>query len=999
MIFSSVPRDDALRTKKKSVVVFHELGNNFQELERIKKAIEDVKTEVEEEQIKLSLYKKEPKSPETVSASVIDVNENDSSCSSKEEHTSIKDEENETSVTKKLSKTYNSMSNKKYVVDHRCPATDLEYDPLLNYSAGLLCSSKAKVSQNGTRSKRSKALSSESMKSNMNNTLNGSSPIKLKIKLQESDDDDLVIDEPPLQPVLKKPRVMKKCCKPGHGEMNGCVNCSEADGSKNTDKYVEIIQNYQAKLAPISVDGGHGNQCSLVNKELEQNLDLPHVLKGKKHDDESSLMPDNTTCSLVCVRTKIEKEASKKEQLRNESFCPKSEALHKYEEINHAHITNSGDVSALHFQCDVKERAALVQDSTTDCVPVLQAHKGNASGDMISSGIGVPSSQSIFTKNSNVQEVAETEHGKSTVKESEIIVVDSSSEVSDNSEQDIDLSDSDDPMEECLRIFNEFNERELKKETTDQVIVEDHSESDASNSKSTDVEGQKKRIAHPAKFDVKSNKEVLVPLRGPLPQPLTHTRIRQAQEQAAQITAAVKSGQRFVAAAASRHKISRLPTQVHRIGKIVYVNLVDGQPAVSTTRPISRVMQRNPLAVMKPNITQKKGFYPLPAKIPIRRRLSIVPEPGSKVPHEMRQRYVNFFVEEYLKRCPSVHDAFDKALTEEKGIYDRCGSRNMYLNISVNTLKKLRDHNLSSDNVSSSGTNEADASGSKRREEKNDLKGASLYKLLKEYLLSEEQLKENGFPRPNPEKPGSVIVHNGLTKNIVTDALRRVCCRCGEMYAVTSEGKHVRKEECNYHSGKVLRHRVPGGLETRYSCCEAAVGTPGCQVAKLHVHEGQKDNLDGFMTTFKKTPPADGNHGVFSVDCEMCYTSQGLNLTRVTVVDSTLQVIYDTFVKPHNEVIDYNTRFSGVTEDDLKNVTTTIRDVQAIMLNLISSDTILIGHSLENDLFALKLIHDSVIDTSIVFPHRLGLPHKRALRNLMADYLRRIIQDDGKSLY
>lgn len=44
-----------------------------------------------------------------------------------------------------------------------------------------------------------------------------------------------------------------------------------------------------------------------------------------------------------------------------------------------------------------------------------------------------------------------------------------------------------------------------------------------------------------------------------------------------------------------------------------------------------------------------------------------------------------------------------------------------------------------------------------------------------------------------------------------------------------------------------------------------------------------------------------------------------------------------------------------------------------------------------------QLIHGTVVDTSIVFPHRLGLPHKRALRSLMADYLRRIHQDDGKS--
>lgn len=42
-----------------------------------------------------------------------------------------------------------------------------------------------------------------------------------------------------------------------------------------------------------------------------------------------------------------------------------------------------------------------------------------------------------------------------------------------------------------------------------------------------------------------------------------------------------------------------------------------------------------------------------------------------------------------------------------------------------------------------------------------------------------------------------------------------------------------------------------------------------------------------------------------------------------------------------------------------------------------------------------QVIHSTVVDTSVLFPHRLGLPYKRSLRNLMADYLRQIIQDNG----
>ncbi|XP_054843584.1 RNA exonuclease 1 homolog [Eublepharis macularius] len=467
------------------------------------------------------------------------------------------------------------------------------------------------------------------------------------------------------------------------------------------------------------------------------------------------------------------------------------------------------------------------------------------------------------------------------IKENEVIVLDSSGE--DDSEEDTELSD--DTMEECRKFFNEFVEREAKKEER-------------------------------AK-QVNTSKEIIVPFKAPLPQQPYHSRILQAQQQAVKIKAAVKSGQAFVAATcASKKRVSVPATPVQNMG---------------------------------------------PAEL------------RSKVPHDIRQRYINFFVEEFLKVCTTVTEAFDKALAEEKAIYDRCGSKNMYLNIAVNTLKKLRDHGGASSD---------------------DFTGISLYRLLKDYVLTEEQLKENSYPAPNPEKPGRAVLGCGIVKPAVYDPSRRVCCRCGKTYSISSSGKHVRKEECNYHSGRILRHKVPGGLETCYSCCEGAVGSPGCQVAKLHVHDGRKENIDGFVKTFIKPPPLDGNHGVFALDCEMCYTTRGLELSRVTVVDPSLQVVYDTFVKPDNEIIDYNCRFSGVTAEDMENTATSVRDVQAILLNLFSADTILIGHGLESDLFALKLFHNIVVDTSVVFPHHLGLPHKRALRNLIADYLRRIIQDN-----
>lgn len=110
--------------------------------------------------------------------------------------------------------------------------------------------------------------------------------------------------------------------------------------------------------------------------------------------------------------------------------------------------------------------------------------------------------------------------------------------------------------------------------------------------------------------------------------------------------------------------------------------------------------------------------------------------------------------------------------------------------------------------------------------------------------------------------------------------------------------------------------------------------------------------------------------------------------------------IFDSWENFIGKAIQYQTknssyRFSGITAEDLEGVTTTIRDVQAVLLSMFSSKTILIGHSFESDLKALKMIHMSVVDTSVVFPHKMGPPYKRGLKVLSAELLKRIIQNEG----
>ena len=65
--------------------------------------------------------------------------------------------------------------------------------------------------------------------------------------------------------------------------------------------------------------------------------------------------------------------------------------------------------------------------------------------------------------------------------------------------------------------------------------------------------------------------------------------------------------------------------------------------------------------------------------------------------------------------------------------------------------------------------------------------------------------------------------------------------------------------------------------------------------------------MPDYVTT---SADARGDSGgcVYALDCEMCYTTVGLELTRVSVVDMTLQPVYESIVKPQHTIVDYNTR-------------------------------------------------------------------------------------------
>uniref|UniRef100_A0A8C6K6Q4 Exonuclease domain-containing protein n=1 Tax=Nothobranchius furzeri TaxID=105023 RepID=A0A8C6K6Q4_NOTFU len=131
---------------------------------------------------------------------------------------------------------------------------------------------------------------------------------------------------------------------------------------------------------------------------------------------------------------------------------------------------------------------------------------------------------------------------------------------------------------------------------------------------------------------------------------------------------------------------------------------------------------------------------------------------------------------------------------------------------------------------------------------------------------------------------------------------------------------------------------------------------------------------------------------LYGLDCEMCLTEKGHELTRVSLVDSDGNCVLDELVKPQSRVLNYLTKFSGITAAMLQPITTTLRVVQAKLRMLLPGDAVLVGHSLNNDLIALKLIHQHVIDTSLLYKKELGQKFK--LKVLAEMVLKRQIQTD-----
>ena len=258
------------------------------------------------------------------------------------------------------------------------------------------------------------------------------------------------------------------------------------------------------------------------------------------------------------------------------------------------------------------------------------------------------------------------------------------------------------------------------------------------------------------------------------------------------------------------------------------------------------------------------------------------------------------------------------------------------------------------------------------------------------------------------------------------------CDRCNTRFQVfpgrrEEDGALTSGGQCTYHWAKPRRPDIVKGesksRELKYACCDEILGmSAGCTKAGSHVFKTSDPKRLALIMPFETTPLSnrDDTPGAVCFDCEMGYSTFGMELIRLTATTwPDGRELLDILVRPLGEVLDLNSRFSGVWPEDFANaiayheasqrqnqvlpddgtprlqIVDTPFKARQLLFNLLKPTTPLIGHALENDLNAARILHPTIIDTALLYPHHRGLPLRFGLKMLMKKHLGRDIQTGG----
>ena len=321
---------------------------------------------------------------------------------------------------------------------------------------------------------------------------------------------------------------------------------------------------------------------------------------------------------------------------------------------------------------------------------------------------------------------------------------------------------------------------------------------------------------------------------------------------------------------------------------------------------------------------------------------------------------------------------------------------------------------------------------------KTGLQPAQEVKLLERILTPIHDLSNHGYIVEAPAEEAVNKAKLGLEAAMGWEQ----CDRCQQRFQVfpgrREDGSLTSGGQCKFHWGKPYVGIKTMGDKTRqpkrYACCSQDVGDSiGCSTENYHVFKAGDAKRLATLLQFKETPPNPviPDERAVCFDCEMSYTVYGLELIRLTVTSWPWGgELLDVLVRPMGEILDLNSRYSGVWPDDMAKaepwsaddtahlarsekmelihdpdqvqeerkrglkIVSSPKAARELFFSIISPSTPLIGHGLENDLNAMRMIHSTIIDTALLYPHRAGLPFRNGLKYLMSTHLNRKIQQE-----
>ena len=317
--------------------------------------------------------------------------------------------------------------------------------------------------------------------------------------------------------------------------------------------------------------------------------------------------------------------------------------------------------------------------------------------------------------------------------------------------------------------------------------------------------------------------------------------------------------------------------------------------------------------------------------------------------------------------------------------------------------------------------------------------------LVGKLLTPLKGLEEFGYVTRVPTEAEIQVARKGVAESRGWEK----CDRCAGRFQVfpgrRGDGTLTTGGPCTYHPGKAVSpprkptDHITGQGDAFHLCCNETVGaSAGCVKAPTHVFKVSETKRLASILQFQETPLRQPNdekerRQPISFDCEMGYTTLGLELIRLTIVSwPEGKQLLDVLVKPMGEVLDLNSAYSGVfpehyikavpygttattttaaaaaaqatstanqphpSEVPVMQVVESPAEARILLFQFLDPGTPLIGHSIDSDLNACRVIHPTVVDTVILYPHPGGgLPSRSALKVLARKFLDRDVQTGG----